>query len=266
MFNKQLLSDITQGLPRVERLLEGRQTIRRLLTKRWILLLTNNSYINIPNYKRKFTFTLKNYTKLIHSPNTVIYTKISLANKALQYIQNFVLREVQIIYKGQGVEIADKHIEVILRNLVSRLRIIHTGQTVFLPGELLYPNQLQLLMQVFSETYSTLFNEIEIVPVFVGLTAAGRGSTSFLSACSFQNTRKVLMAATINHSSDWLRGLKPHVMLGSRIPAGTGVIRSSKLRQEHKLHQRSEPNQYTQWILLQLQLKQIEEILLYTRT
>jgi hypothetical protein len=89
------------------------------------------------------------------------------------------------------------------------------------------------------------------MPIFIGLSACGRGSTSFIASASFQNTRKVLSAAVINHSTDWLRGLKSHIVLGSRIPAGTGTAFTLKLPMSLTLVE-------TQWHLVQLNLKHLE--------
>jgi hypothetical protein len=81
---------------------------------------------------------------------------------------------------------------------------------------------LQILSFLVHDMQDSFIENVEIAPIFVGLSEAGRSSSSFLSASSFQNTRKVLTASVINHSADWLRGLKSHVIVGSQIPAGTG--------------------------------------------
>ena len=219
------ISDITQGLPRVEKVLEGRRLIRRLLTKKWIMAINN---ISNPNIYKSFSLAdvsyfhgyIKNYSTKI----SLIYFNVMLllALQVLKEIQMIVLREVQVIYKNQGVDIADKHIEVLLRDLTSRVQIIYAGNTNFLPGELVYPHQLQILSFLVHDMQDSFIENVEIAPIFVGLSEAGRSSSSFLSASSFQNTRKVLTASVINHSADWLRGLKSHVIVGSQIPAGTG--------------------------------------------
>jgi DNA-directed RNA polymerase subunit beta' len=178
----------------------------------------------------------------------LFHKKLELAELVLFDIQQVVLREVQLVYKGQGVQIADKHIEIILRDLTSRIRIIECGNTNFLPGELIYPNQLKLLSNLLP---SAALEGIEIMPVFIGLSGCGRGSSSFIAASSFQNTRKVLSAAVINHSSDWLRGLKSHVIIGSRIPAGTGTPFSLDIPLCSDLAQ-------TQWYTTQIDLKSLE--------
>ena len=218
------VSDITQGLPRVEKILEGRRLIRRLLTKKWQQLITNHNcfdeFSNNTSTIDDYTTGLQKYNILRNESYSLFDKKLKLAELVLFDMQQIVLREVQLVYKGQGVQIDDKHIEIILRNLTSRIKIVECGNTNFLPGELIYPSQLRVLSNILP---SYALEDIEIVPAFIGLSGCGRGSSSFIAASSFQNTRKVLSAAVINHSSDWLRGLKSHVILGSRIPAGTGT-------------------------------------------
>lgn len=246
------VSDITQGLPRVEKILEGRRLIRRLLTKKWQLLLTSYNYFdevnNCNHVVNSYTDNLQKSNLLSNTPDLLFHKKLELAELVLFDIQQVVLREVQLVYKGQGVQIADKHIEIILRDLTSRIRIIECGNTNFLPGELIYPNQLRLLSNLLP---SAALEGIEIMPVFIGLSGCGRGSSSFIAASSFQNTRKVLSAAVINHSSDWLRGLKSHVIIGSRIPAGTGTPFSLDIPLCSDLAQ-------TQWYTTQIDLKSLE--------
>ena len=252
------VSDITQGLPRVEKFLEGRRLIRRLLTRKWISLLTEYTYENSKTYYcGKTDRNLYNREQFM-SLQSQLVLKLDLASRVLSEIQEIVLKEVQLVYHSQGVQIADKHLEILLRNLTTRIQVVSSGKTNFLPGELLYLQQLKALLHISKYAHNSSLETLEIMPIFIGLSACGRGSTSFIAAASFQNTRKVLSAAVINHSTDWLRGLKSHIVLGSRIPAGTGTAFTLKLPMSFTLVE-------TQWHLAQLNLKHLEVGLLHER-
>jgi DNA-directed RNA polymerase subunit beta' len=141
------------------------------------------------------------------------------ALKAFQEAQFFLLNEVQSVYQSQGIDIADKHIETIVRQMTSKVRIEDGGDTIMLPGE------LQELRQVEqdNETMSTIGNApANYTPVLLGITKASLNTDSFISAASFQETTRVLTEAAIEGKSDWLRGLKENVIIGRLIPAGTG--------------------------------------------
>ena len=260
------VSDITQGLPRVEKILEGRRLVRRLLAKKWVSLLrrsvsdnfefSQNKY-NLAYPGQSYTYflfftTLKN-RKSYKDFNfkSSLLMQLSLAQNVLKNIQEFVLNEVQLVYKSQGVQIADKHVEIILRNLTTRIQVIEGGNTTFLPGELVYPQHFYFLISTLSQSPGFFQKPIKIKPVFVGLSASGRGSSSFLAASSFQNTRKVLSTTVVNGSSDWLRGLKSHVILGSSVPVGTGTAFTLKFPMPIAFL-------YTQWHTIHLDLKHLE--------
>ena len=245
------VSDITQGLPRVEKFLEGRRLIRRLLTRKWVSLLSQYTCENSKTILFQKTHNEFSNYKHFTSLQSQLVLKLNLANIVLNEIQEIVLREVQLVYQSQGVQIADKHIEIILRNLTTRIQVVASGKTNFLPGELIYLQQLKALLQISDCGFNSPLETLEIMPIFIGLSACGRGSTSFIASASFQNTRKVLSAAVINHSTDWLRGLKSHIVLGSRIPAGTGTAFTLKLPMSLTLVE-------TQWHLVQLNLKHLE--------
>ena len=260
------VSDITQGLPRVEKILEGRRLIRRLLARKWASLLRRpildnfefppNRY-NLAYASQSYAYflfftTLKNCKsyKDINFKSSLL-AQLNLAQSILKNIQELVLNEVQLVYKNQGVQIADKHIEIILRNLTTRIQVIEGGNTTFLPGELVYPQHFYFLISALSQSPGFFQKPIKIKPIFVGLSASGRGSSSFLAASSFQNTRKVLSATVVNGSSDWLRGLKSHVILGSSVPVGTGTAFTLKFPMPIAFL-------YTQWHIIHLDLKHLE--------
>jgi DNA-directed RNA polymerase subunit beta' len=139
--------------------------------------------------------------------------------KSLQEVQTFLVNEVQSVYQSQGVEISDKHIEVIVRQMTSKGRIDDGGDTTMLPGELVELRQIEQVNEAMSITGGA---PAEYTPVLLGITKASLNTDSFISAASFQETTRVLTEAAIEGKSDWLRGLKENVIIGRLIPAGTG--------------------------------------------
>ena len=141
------------------------------------------------------------------------------AQEAISKLQFRMVQEVQNVYKSQGVSIDDKHIEVIVRQMTSKVRIEDAGDTTLLPGELI---ELRQVEQVNSAMAITGGAPAEFTPVLLGITKASLNTDSFISAASFQETTRVLTEAAIEGKSDWLRGLKENVIIGRLIPAGTG--------------------------------------------
>jgi DNA-directed RNA polymerase subunit beta' len=147
--------------------------------------------------------------------------------KGIRAVQDYILREVQRVYRLQGVEINDKHIEVIVRQMMKKVRIEEAGDTGYLPGS-----------QVDFLKYEDLNEELEAegkTPadgkrVLLGITKASLATDSFLSAASFQETTKVLTDAAIHGRTDPLIGLKENVIIGKLIPAGTGMKRYRSTR------------------------------------
>ncbi len=141
------------------------------------------------------------------------------AQEAIAKLQHRLVNEVQNVYKSQGVSIDDKHIEVIVRQMTSKVRIEDAGDTTLLPGELIEIRQVEDTNQAISVTGGA---PAEFTPVLLGITKASLNTDSFISAASFQETTRVLTEAAIEGKSDWLRGLKENVIIGRLIPAGTG--------------------------------------------
>ncbi|MCU0565134.1 MAG: DNA-directed RNA polymerase subunit beta' [Oculatellaceae cyanobacterium Prado106] len=154
-------------------------------------------------------FTLHRETQGVHES----------ALKSLQEVQTFLVNEVQSVYQSQGIEISDKHIEVIVRQMTSKGRIDDGGDTTMLPGELVELRQIEQVNEAMSITGGA---PAEYTPVLLGITKASLNTDSFISAASFQETTRVLTEAAIEGKSDWLRGLKENVIIGRLIPAGTG--------------------------------------------
>ena len=126
---------------------------------------------------------------------------------------------MQNVYQSQNVEISDKHVEVIVRQMTSKVKVEDGGDTTLLPGELVELQQIEnineamLLTKGLPATYS---------PILLGITKSSLNTDSFISAASFQETTRVLTEAAIEGKADWLRGLKENVIIGRLIPAGTG--------------------------------------------
>jgi DNA-directed RNA polymerase subunit beta' len=138
---------------------------------------------------------------------------------SLQEVQSFLVNEVQSVYQSQGIDISDKHTEVIVRQMSSKCRIDDGGDTTMLPGELVEIYQVEQVNEAMSITGGA---PAQYTPVLLGITKASLNTDSFISAASFQETTRVLTEAAIEGKSDWLRGLKENVIIGRLIPAGTG--------------------------------------------
>jgi DNA-directed RNA polymerase subunit beta' len=126
---------------------------------------------------------------------------------------------VQLVYQSQGIDIADKHIETIVRQMTAKVRVDDGGDTTILPGELIELRQIEQVNVAMSITGGAL---AQYTPMLLGITKASLNTDSFISAASFQETTRVLTEAAIEGKSDWLRGLKENVIIGRLIPAGTG--------------------------------------------
>nr|WP_013325241.1 DNA-directed RNA polymerase subunit beta' [Gloeothece verrucosa]ADN17203.1 DNA-directed RNA polymerase, beta'' subunit [Gloeothece verrucosa PCC 7822] len=141
----------------------------------------------------------------------------------LEKAQLFLVAQVQSVYQSQGIDISDKHIEVIVRQMTSKVRIDDGGDTTMLPGELVELRQVEQVNEAMAITGGA---PARYTPVLLGITKASLNTDSFISAASFQETTRVLTEAAIEGKSDWLRGLKENVIIGRLIPAGTGFIHS----------------------------------------
>ena len=147
------------------------------------------------------------------------FPTLEAAMQAISKLQFRMVQEVQNVYKSQGVSIDDKHIEVIVRQMTSKVRVEDAGDTTLLPGELMELRQVEQTNAAMAITGGA---PAEFTPVLLGITKASLNTDSFISAASFQETTRVLTEAAIEGKSDWLRGLKENVIIGRLIPAGTG--------------------------------------------
>ena len=146
--------------------------------------------------------------------------------KGLRGVQDYMLQEVQRVYRLQGVDINDKHIEVIVRQMLKKVKIDENGDTDFLPGSLVDRIEYEETNKLMREQG---LKEAEGKEVLLGITKASLATDSFLSAASFQETTRVLTDAAIKGKKDPLIGLKENVIIGKLIPAGTGMHRYRKI-------------------------------------
>ncbi len=232
--------DITQGLPRVEELFEarkpkglaiiaefgGRVEIRDTKKKREVVV-TDDKEGNSKAYLIPYGSRIKVLDgDVIEAGDELTEGSVNphdlLKIKGIEAVQNYMLREVQKVYRLQGVDIADKHIEVIVRQMMKKVRIEEPGDTEYLPGTLVDVLDYEDINARLAEEGKT---PAEGVQIMLGITKAALATNSFLSAASFQETTKVLTEAAIKGKVDPLIGLKENVIIGKLIPAGTGMKR-----------------------------------------
>ena len=235
--------DITQGLPRVEELFEarnpkGKATISEIAGKVASIKEDNGKHRivvendveareHVTNYNMKVRVsvgdTVQAGDKLTEG---VISPKELLAVTDPLTAQEYILKEIQMVYKLQGVDISDKHIEIIVKRMINKIRIVDPGDTNLVEG-------LSISLHEFTEANKPVLLNGGIPakgrPIMLGITKSSLQTDSFLSAASFQETTKVLTDAAIKGSVDYLRGLKENVIIGKLIPAGTGARQYSDI-------------------------------------
>jgi len=229
--------DITQGLPRVEELFEGRTPKgQAIMTERegyvTIVEKKNSKRVVVENENgKKKTYKIPYGSKMIVKDNDYVTAgdkltegpldpNVLLKVKGERAVQNYLIEEVQNVYRSQGVEINDKHIEVIGRQMLKKLKIIKPGGTELLPGSLVNRyDYRQANKEAAAENKETAVAK----PELLGITKASLATDSFLSAASFQETTRVLTEASLDGKVDSLLGLKENVIIGQLIPAGTGM-------------------------------------------
>ena len=237
--------DITQGLPRVEELFEARKpkgvaiiteisgvaTLKDTKKKREIIV-TNSETGESKTYLIPYGSRIKvqdgvyldagdELTEGSVNPHDI------LRIKGVNAVQDYMLREVQRVYRLQGVEINDKHIEVIVRQMMKKIRIEDNGDTELLPGTMV---DILDFEDINEEMIAQGKEPAEGKQVMLGITKASLATNSFLSAASFQETTKVLTEAAIKGKIDPLIGLKENVIIGKLIPAGTGMKQYSNIK------------------------------------
>ena len=239
-------ADITQGLPRVEELFEARKPKNAAVIshcKGTVSFVKDAKGADIcvvedPETGERFEKQVVYGSKVRVAEGDVIEkgTLITegscepsevLAVNGEQAVQDYIIREVQMVYRTQGVDINDKHIEVIVRQMMKKVRIDDNGDTDLIPGsyvdrqEVLQKNQ-QLRDQEAQDGAPRRL--ATFTPVLLGITKASLATDSFMSAASFQETTRVLTEAAIKGKVDPLQGLKENVIIGKLVPAGTGMV------------------------------------------
>ena len=228
--------DITQGLPRVQELFEsrnpkGKATISEINGVVSEIEEGNGNFVvHVKNDVDTKKYTTHYGAKLcveegqdIKAGDRITFGAINpkelLAVTDPITTQQYILLEIQKVYRSQGVDISDKHVEIMAKRMISKIKIINSGDSYFLPGTMVNYNK-------FTETNQNLILEGKVpskgVPVLLGITKASLETDSFLSAASFQETTRILTDAAIHGKVDHLEGLKENVLLGKLIPAGTG--------------------------------------------
>ena len=229
--------DITQGLPRVEELFEARKpkglaiiseisgtvAIRETKKKREVVV-TNDSG-EAQTYLIPYGSRLKvSDGEFIEAGDELTEGSVNphdiLKIKGIQAVQSYLLREVQKVYRLQGVDINDKHIEVIIRQMMKKVKVDEAGDTKLLPGSLVDMFEFE---EANAKAVAEGLRPAEGKRALLGITKAALATDSFLSAASFQETTRVLTEAAIKGKTDPLLGLKENVIIGKLIPAGTGM-------------------------------------------
>ena len=232
--------DITQGLPRVEELFEARKpkglaiiteipgvAVINDTKKKREIIVTNPDNGDSKTYLIPYGSRIKIVDgQVLEAGDELTEGSVNphdiLRIKGVRAVQDYMLREVQRVYRLQGVEISDKHIEVLVRQMLKKIRIEENGDTDFLPGTLVDVLEFEEVNEKLEKEGKT---PAEGKQIMLGITKASLATESFLSAASFQETTKVLTEAAIKGKVDHLVGLKENVIIGKLIPAGTGLKR-----------------------------------------
>ena len=232
--------DITQGLPRVEELFEARKpkglaiiteipgvAVINDTKKKREIIVTNPEDGDSKTYLIPYGSRIKiTDGQVLEAGDELTEGSVNphdiLRIKGVRAVQDYMLREVQRVYRLQGVEISDKHIEVLVRQMLKKIRIEENGDTEFLPGTLVDVLEFEEVNERLEKEGKT---PAEGKQIMLGITKASLATDSFLSAASFQETTKVLTEAAIKGKVDHLVGLKENVIIGKLIPAGTGLKR-----------------------------------------
>ena len=235
VFERQKTGDIVQGLPRVEELLEARKPKDSAIAAEedGVAIIEYEDdvprlYIENENGRTEIKYPIE-ATVIVNNkqqikkgdaltsgpmnPHDVI--RLRGANAAQQYLVD----EVQRVYRSQGVEISDKHVEVIVRQMIKKVKVVDSGTTKLLPGELV---ELKVIEAENAQARENGGQEATYEALLLGITKASLNTESFISAASFQETTRILTEAAVEGKKDLLRGLKENVIIGRLIPAGTG--------------------------------------------
>ena len=233
--------DITQGLPRIQELFEAREpkgkgiiseingTIDEIIAEkdsRFTIVVKSDidqkSYLTDSGKKPivKVGDVVKAGDLIVEG---MIHPKELLRCANVEKVEQYIVKEVQKVYRSQGVDISDKHVEIIVKQMLQKAVVIHEGDTDLLPGTFISRGELYT---VIKDTLAKGKRIPVVKPVILGITRASLKADSFLSAASFQETTRVLTEAAIRSKIDRLEGLKENIIIGGLIPAGTGLVES----------------------------------------
>ena len=238
--------DITQGLPRVQELFEARNpkgkatiseingVVSEIVEENGKFIISVKNDVEVKNHTSNYGAKLavevgeevKAGQRLTHgaiSPKELLVVTDPIS------VQQYILSEIQKVYRSQGVDIADKHVEIIAKRMISRIKIVNSGDSKFLPGTMVNINKFR---NINKELILEGKNPATGRPVLLGITKASLETDSFLSAASFQETTRILTDAAIHGRVDHLDGLKENVIIGKLIPAGTGAKRYRECKYE----------------------------------
>lgn len=231
--------DITQGLPRIQELFEARNPKGQAIISeidgvvKEIREAKDRREIEVQGEAENKTYSVTYGSRIRVYEGKVIEAgdeltdgsidpKEMLRIKGIRGVQNYILQEVQRVYRNQGVEINDKHVEVMIKQMLRKIRIVDSGETTLLPGAFVDIHEYEAANK---EAILSGKEPAVAKPVLLGITKASLETDSFLSAASFQETTRVLTDAAIKGKVDQLLGLKENVIIGKLIPAGTGMNR-----------------------------------------
>jgi len=244
-YEQMKTGDIIQGLPRVEELLEARKprevstlseytgVVKEVIRgdEKTIVVIEGSASADEPVKEYQVSLPYNSACMVITGDRIARGDRLTVGSinphELLKLLdaaaaQRYLVDGVQHVYQSQGVNISDKHIEVIVRQMTRKSRIENPGETTFLPGEIVSETRIQAerkrITDLGLETES-----MEYTPILLGITKASLNTESFFSAASFQETTRVLTEAAVEGKRDWLRGLKENVIIGRLIPAGTGM-------------------------------------------
>ena len=250
--------DITGGLPRVQELFEARNPkgkatlseidgrIEILPTKKKQMRVVNVKSLENPEEFKEYLIPMGERLVVTDGLKIKAGDKITegaispydvLSIKGLVAAEQFILESVQQVYRDQGVTVNDKHIEIIVKQMFRKVKIVDSGASLFLEDEVIEKRVVDLENKKLEEEGKAL---IKYEPVIQGITKAAVNTGSFISAASFQETTKVLSNAAIEGKVDYLEGLKENVILGKKIPAGTGFNKYKAIKVKYNSEDKSD--------------------------
>ena len=226
MLKKEVSGDIVQGLPRIDEIFEVRKNKNKINLVNKTVLDSNFKLLPMGScLEGKENIDLYDFLNLYFEYFLTISNIYQATYRSLKKVQLLILHLIQSVYLSQGVTISDKHLEIIVKQMTTKVKVIKPGSTSLLPFEIIdlkkikYINELMVDKQKEQAVYE---------PFITGITKASLLTDSFISSASFQETTKVLTKAAVEGKVDWLRGLKENVIIGRKIPAGTGFNKYNK--------------------------------------